>query len=124
MHRLADNEVSGLEGRRGAGSSQNVNEALTKLATERSRRDSISYGDALHQVCSENPDLARASRRAVLREPAVAEITGVSDELARKAMARAKAAGIDYAAALSEVGRENPELARAYGREILREDSD
>jgi hypothetical protein len=104
---------------------QNANEELTRLAKDRMASDSLSYEDAFLAVSHENPILAMRARKVAIACSRNKEgILAASEELYLKAKTRARERGIEYRAALSEIYFENPELARAYQREIGREDSD
>lgn len=110
----------------------NASENLARLSNERAAKDGVSYEEALRRISHENPKLARRARSFVTRGTATefGEIEGVeragramaSGRIEHLAQARAKELGVDYATALSEVCRENVELAREYQREISRAD--
>lgn len=105
--------------------SQNADETLTRMAKERAAKDAISYEDALKKVCHENPELAIQAREAVTMDAPTQHgrpKRTASDELAKRATARARENGTDYQTALSEVHREDPALARLYRKQIDRDD--
>ena len=123
MLRCADIEPPKRWESRQSSVSQNAMEGLTRLAKERAAKDGTSYEDALRAVIHENPELWRRASQAVTEEvPTEHGKVTASEVLARKASARAKENGSDYQTALSEVCRENQDLARAWDREIQPED--
>ncbi len=112
--------------------SHGANDEFAVMASQRAKERGIAYEVALHEVAAENPGLYKRARRAVIgntgtqylagsRTDDLSETGTASAVLFRMAMARSKADGTEYAIALSEVHRENPELARRYQREIGRE---
>jgi phage I-like protein len=113
--------------------SRNANDELTRLANERALKDGLGFQDAFLKVAHENPELARQAREAAIMDAPTqwgkvksvpTQTTGVEHGMlmGRMASDREKEKGISYQAALSEVCRENPELAREYQRHIGRED--
>ncbi len=110
-------------------------EELTRWAKELEKKDGLGFEDAFRKVVKENPELYRQAAQAVKMESPThyGKITEVKREfdssggggnasarLARMATVKAKEDGVDYRTALSEVHRENPELAREYQRQIPR----
>jgi phage I-like protein len=121
--RLTDNGFSSRQDGGTLDAFRNATEEVARMATMRAKQDSISYEDALRLVFRENRELAQRGR-AVCSGTSEGLVHAAGDELARKAIAKTKAEKIDYRTALSEVSRENPELAAAWLRQVGGEDSD
>lgn len=101
---------------------------LARRAKMRAKERGIALSLALMQISRECPALAEASRQEVLGRKLEFRTIGnggrmvivdVAERLASMAHARASEKNISYAAALSEIGRENRELVEMARASVL-----
>jgi hypothetical protein len=105
-------------------------ERLSKLAKARAREKGIPFTLALIEIGRENPELAESARQETLglntrietRGPYRINVIGPNETLRKLAQVRARETGASYGACLSEVAREDPDLARKARAEVLGED--
>lgn len=103
------------------------------MAEARSVEKDIPFSEALSEIARENPVLASEARIEVLNRKPIFGTTGAAlgaatggqvneradARLTKMAETRSEEKGIPYEMALSEVGREFPDLYRRYREQVM-----
>lgn len=111
---------------------KNKSVELAAMAKQIAKERNISYVEALLAIGREHPGFVTDAYESVLgrivRETTVGwpghqqtiyDIKIDDDRLSKMARERAKEKNLSFAAALSEIGREFPEIAAAYRLQVL-----
>ncbi len=94
---------------------RSAEDRLNALAEEKSRKEGISYSEAFHNICSENPSLAYdyASLASMPVSAAYASESPMH-RLNEIAESKVRTGGLSFSEAFHQAQVENPSLAREY----------